>query len=804
MTNFQSSILKLSKEIESLCSKDIARQIDTSRHKELTPLVIQINKLFDTDKKRQDNNGEATLQTISPDQEKQLLSAFISKLPQGIIVCDASGAIQLFNDQIQIFFTTADERPALKQGQAITALIDKNYIEHALDEINSRLKRGITETRSHFIIQTNGLILQAHMIAVLNESNHFTGFILFFSDITQQSNAEKRIESLLHNLSQNARSPLASIRAAIEAITEFPQMETGKKTQLEEIIRKESVVLNIILDQVSDTYGRLAKTKNSLKTISAQELLETFCRRSSQKLGIKITILVGEKEEGIFLNAEPFSFITALLSLMKNLKETIDIWEYECTLVDEIDIVTIDISWSGKPIQPDMLKRWENTPLEDTEDQSPHLNISDILSHHHATIGTYTGGEETKNRSYIRIFLTSQQMSAPPLEQTITLLPESRSQISELALFDHPSQSPELDERLMTELAYTSLIREIQNATSTEEVMGKHSQLPRLIHNMITSGTKIRTVTWLVSAFADAILTKLLDFGIEQLGPPPVPFTFLCLGSEGRNEQTLKTDQDNAIVYLDTDTEKEGEAAQSYFLELGEKVCIWLDQAGYDLCRGGIMAQNPQWCQPLSVWKNNFSTWLQTTEPENILHSTIFFDFRAAYGDKNISDALSDHLFRTLEGKTNFFRCMTQSSMNFKPPIGIFGNFHLSSDKEYKNCLDIKKAITPLVDFARLFSLFNGIKENSTQDRMYQLYRKRVFSRAEYNEMEQMYSFLMQVRFMGQIDATIQHNTSPHNYINPKHLSTIEKKMLKEIFVKTKDMQGKLCLEFTGATNCQL
>ncbi|MBU1343970.1 MAG: hypothetical protein KKE44_16085, partial [Proteobacteria bacterium] len=173
-------------------------------------------------------------------------------------------------------------------------------------------------------------------------------------------------------------------------------------------------------------------------------------------------------------------------------------------------------------------------------------------------------------------------------------------------LFDRSIENPELDDRLLTELSYTSLIREINQANALEEVIGKHSQLPRLIHSMITNGTKIRTVTWLVTAFSDAILNKIFEFALMEVGPSPVPFAFITLGSEGRKEQTLKTDQDNAIVFMDPDSKKSEALVQAYFLKLGEKVCMWLDQAGYDYCNGGIMAKNPKWCQPLSVWKNYF------------------------------------------------------------------------------------------------------------------------------------------------------------------------------------------------------
>ncbi len=799
MIIFQSSIHELAREIESICTRDVSYRIDTNKFKHLGPLVEQVNLLLECIR----DTAPATKKDpfAASAEEKQILTSFISQLPQGIILCDAAGSIVLCNSQANNYFSQDLLNHEPENNAHLIDIIDKNLVEHALDEINARLKREIFDASSHFLIQKEQVVLQTQVVPIFSEIEHFTGFVLILSDITQQSQAEKRIETLLHTLSKNARSPLASIRAAIEAMTEFPDMDDERQMQFKEIIRKESLVLSDILDSVSNSYASLVKTKESLQTITSLELLESISRRSRDKLGITFSIEHLKSDEDIVIKADPFSFITAFLFLLGNLQKETGLWEFTGGLSLDNRIVCIDIAWHGKLLPAETLRQWEILPLTGPDSEPSQLTLKDVLDHHQAAMGTYPGSGADNNLPHLRCFLPSQQASKETPLQSITLLPESRTQISDLELFSHSADSPELDERLLTELAYTSLIREINQAHSTEEVMGKHSQLPRLIHSMITSGTKIRTVTWLVSAFADAILTRLLDLAIKELGPSPVPFAFLCLGSEGRNEQTLKTDQDNAIVFKDSEKNEE---VQKYFLNLGEKLCIWLDQAGYDLCRGGIMANNPKWCQPLSTWKTYFSQWLHTNEPENLLHATIFFDFRFAYGERSLADELTEHLHHTLPGKVNFYRSMAQSSMNFKPPIGLFGMFKLTSEDDHVNCLDIKKAITPIVDYARIFSLHHGIKEISTQNRIYQLYLKKVLSRQDYNEIEQMYSFLMQMRFMGQIEAVIQEKIPPHNFIDPKRLSTIERKMLKEILINIKDMQAKLCLEFTGSSNCLL
>ena len=341
------------------------------------------------------------------------------------------------------------------------------------------------------------------------------------------------------------------------------------------------------------------------------------------------------------------------------------------------------------------------------------------------------------------------------------------------------------------------LIREITTADSVEKIIDKHRQLPGLIQNLISSGAKAKNVTRLITTISDAILNKLIGFAIEKSGRPPAGFVFMIMGSEGRKEQTLKTDQDNAIIFEDVSKESE-ERVKSYFLKLGEKVCTWLDQAGYDFCKGDVMAKNPKWCRSLSTWKEYFSAWIHAAEPEDLLQSSIFFDFRGAYGDMDLITELRKYLFGSLVGWPGFFRHLTENALHFKPPIGFFRNFLVESKGEHQNSFDIKSAMTPIVDFARIYALKNKLEETNTQERLYQLYLKTVLSWQDYNELEQAYSFLMQLRFIRQITSVIDENKKPDNYVNPKKLSSIEQIMLKEIFKRIEKMQTKLSFEFTG------
>ena len=341
------------------------------------------------------------------------------------------------------------------------------------------------------------------------------------------------------------------------------------------------------------------------------------------------------------------------------------------------------------------------------------------------------------------------------------------------------------------------VIRELDSASGMDEIVHLQKRTPRLIQNMLNSGAKARTITRLISSISDAILDKLVGFALDELGPAPSEFVFLIVGSEGRNEQTLKTDQDNAIIYADVEKPESG-AAKAYFLKFAERVCTWLDQAGYDFCKGNVMAMNPKWCQPLSLWKRYFYSWIRVSTPKDLLQSNIFFDLRGGCGNIDLVDDLRLFLFESLEGWTRFFRDLTVNALGFKPPLGFFRNFVVEPKGEHRHKLDIKKSMTPIVDIARIYALNNNISETNTQERLYRLYLEKVFDEETYNDMDQAYSYLGHQRLSCQIKNILE-GEKPDNYLDPTKLSRMDQTMLKEIFKRVERMQTKLSLDFTGA-----
>jgi CBS domain-containing protein len=336
------------------------------------------------------------------------------------------------------------------------------------------------------------------------------------------------------------------------------------------------------------------------------------------------------------------------------------------------------------------------------------------------------------------------------------------------------------------------LFKEIMNQHSIERLYELSMRVPLVVRPLIEEGAKANNITRMITVLNDLILDRILTLMQEELGPPPVPFCWLVMGSEGRKEQTFRTDQDNALIYSDPKDEQEREAARRYFKMFGQEAINHLVKCGYPICQGGNMASNPKWNQPLSVWKGYFERWVSVPEPEEVLNSTIYFDFRPAYGHVELGFKLREHLNQLVKGKDMFLRYLAQDCFRTKPPLSFFKNFIVDRDGEHKNRLDIKvRGLVPFWDFARVMSLRHGIDETNTLGRLELLKQGGHMPEDLYNKARESYEFQMQLRFLNQLKL-MEAGETPHNFIDPAQLSDLEKQTLKGAFSVITSLQGFL------------
>ncbi|MCC6932160.1 MAG: hypothetical protein IT292_02755 [Deltaproteobacteria bacterium] len=334
------------------------------------------------------------------------------------------------------------------------------------------------------------------------------------------------------------------------------------------------------------------------------------------------------------------------------------------------------------------------------------------------------------------------------------------------------------------------LAQEARNAQSEEQLVAVRRDLPKLVQALIETGARTRSITRSITSISDTLTSRLIHLAVAELGTPPTRFAFLALGSEGREEQNLASDQDNTIIFEDGD----GQAlpvVHEYFIKLGALVCKWLDAAGYASCKGEIMASNLKWCQPLSVWKNYFSQWIFSPEPQNILETMTFFDFRVLQGEKELETQLRKHINAQLQQEPPFLLHCAQYALQYKIPLVFFGNIIVAgSDKDDFRTFDIKEAMMPIVNFARLYALKHQVAGTHTLNRLCELMESEIIRKSLHDEVVEVYDYLMQLRLRHQVQM-IEQGKAPDKAIAPKNLTQMEEALLKQAFTQITNIQKK-------------
>ena len=326
------------------------------------------------------------------------------------------------------------------------------------------------------------------------------------------------------------------------------------------------------------------------------------------------------------------------------------------------------------------------------------------------------------------------------------------------------------------------LFKEIRGQQKIVGLYSLAQKIPEVIRGLIKEGAKAGNITQMIAILNDHILERMLTLLEQDLGPAPLPYCWLLMGSEGRREQTFKTDQDNAILYADPADDTEKQTAESYFKEFAARAIDHLVNCGYPLCPGEIMATNPKWCQPLSVWKGYFTQWIGAPDPAELLNATIFFDFRSGYGDASLASDLRKHLSHEAQKKDIFLFHLAHQCMSTRVPLSFFKNFIVNKDGAHKNQLDIKRqGLTPFVNFARVLALKHGVNETNTLARLKALFDGEFISPDIWSSTNDAYELQMQQRLIHQL-RQIEEGTLPDNHINPEQLSELDRRMLKEAF----------------------
>lgn len=339
------------------------------------------------------------------------------------------------------------------------------------------------------------------------------------------------------------------------------------------------------------------------------------------------------------------------------------------------------------------------------------------------------------------------------------------------------------------------LARTIRHAPRLDTLINLRGEISQLVERMLAHGASSTQITHIITLLNDHTVCRVIELVLAERGDPGVPFTWLCFGSEGRREQTLHTDQDNGILFEAKDAAQAAEIRQR-LLPIAQQINQHLAACGFTLCKGNIMAGNPELCLSRAEWARRFSAFIREATPQNLLASSIYFDLRAVWGDEQGCQHLRRTILTQVADNRLFQRMMADNALRHRPPVGRFREFVLERKGGDKATLDLKvQGLGPFVDGARLLALAHGVEAINTLERLRQLTTLGVIEPLDGAAYEEAYHFIQQTR-MQQHQLQTRQNRPYSNRVDPDQLNQLDRRILREALRQAQRLQSSLALRY--------
>ena len=405
-----------------------------------------------------DIEGRVNSARAQSEEEKNILAAIMSELPEGVIVCNPEGQILLYNNRAKQLLSGVGDDSHDKSirfvglGRSVFEIFDENLIRHTIDQIIAKLEHDEADVVSYFVSQgAENTLLRVEAVPVLDFRRHYTGLILILSDITQQLEAQNYLNLTLQSFTRGIRASFAGIRSAIETILDYPDMDANRLETLKKIIHKESLNIGDILERDPTLSSNPMFNQWPLVRIAVPDLLAVLQARCSQSLNINLRL--DGIADGHYVSVDQSSFLLAMLFVIQQIQTVTGVSEITCRLTQLRRFVGLDLLWAGSAIKAELLKTWENRPLA-FEKEGFSLTLREVIDHHNGEIGLYVS-RSLKDTSYVRFFLPVPYLIKPEKSRSLTILPESRPEFYDFDLFLQAGQNPELENRKLADLTYT-------------------------------------------------------------------------------------------------------------------------------------------------------------------------------------------------------------------------------------------------------------------------------------------------------------------------------------------------------------
>ncbi|WP_234494003.1 putative nucleotidyltransferase substrate binding domain-containing protein [Vibrio maritimus] len=342
------------------------------------------------------------------------------------------------------------------------------------------------------------------------------------------------------------------------------------------------------------------------------------------------------------------------------------------------------------------------------------------------------------------------------------------------------------------------LVSSIFQQQSVEELKALSDQIRDSFVRLVNEDANAHMVGTAMSVIGRSFKQRIIELAEEELGQAPIPYCFLALGSMGRDEQLLVTDQDNAIILDDSfNKEKHGK----YFEAFSKFICDGLADCGYTYCTGDIMATNPEWRMTRKEWEACFADWIDDPNPKALLNASIFFDLDGVYGKLKWAEQLNSFIVRRARRNNRFLACLARNALNRKPPLGFFKDFVMEKDGRHNNSINLKRRGTaPLVDLIRVHALAVGSRSTNSFERLDDIHEAGILPKGRARDLKDALEFISMVRIAHQAQD-VEQGIEPDNNVEPENLSDFERRNLKDAFQILSNGQNFLKFRYQASNN---
>ena len=337
------------------------------------------------------------------------------------------------------------------------------------------------------------------------------------------------------------------------------------------------------------------------------------------------------------------------------------------------------------------------------------------------------------------------------------------------------------------------LVRAILGARDLPTVVALAGEIRSFVVRLISERVVAETLCQQISSLNDLLTMQVIELLAGDFELPYVPWCWLVFGSEGRLEQTLATDQDNGLIFA-AESEEDAPALRAAFLPFARAVNEALDACGFPLCKGKIMASNPQWCLSASEWQAAFLGWLTEPQPDALVNASIFFDLRPLYGQDSLANHLREWLLERAASYPIFMRAMVENSLNWESPLTWWRGFRYDGDKDFPHTIDLKKhGSRPFVDAARIYALALRIHDTNTVERLRVMGERSGIAGDELAALIDAFQHIQRLRLARQVETR---QSVASNRVNPDELHELDRLILRESLKQVQNLQKRLSREY--------